>query len=67
MRIDFRWIGILKIDSFCDCAGEPTHAITTLLSNWFNDGAVVKDEIAREIHDLMKSVEKDSFRRKGVS
>ena len=25
--------GFLKIDSICDCAGEPTHAITTILSN----------------------------------
>ena len=27
----------------------------------------MKDEIAREIHDLMKSFDKDSFRRKGVN
>ena len=30
----FAGSGIRKIDSFAgDCAGEPTHAITTILSN----------------------------------
>ena len=33
MTTDFRGNGYSKNRIICDCAGEPTHAITTLLSN----------------------------------
>ena len=33
MTTDFRGNGYSKNRLICDCAGEPTHAITTLLSN----------------------------------
>ena len=33
MTTDFRRNGYSKNGLVCDCAGEPTHAITTLLSN----------------------------------